>query len=120
MTDSPKDLALKISKVIDDKKGKDIKILDMTGFPTLAEYFVIATGSSSRHTTAIADEIIKKITSKNVSIRHKEGYNKGKWILLDYLNVVVHLFTEEEREFYDLERIWKGAKYVELDIDTLQ
>lgn len=118
MTNNPKEFALKIARIVSDKKGEDIKVLDVSKFPTLAEYFVIVTGTSTTHTTALADEVVKKINIEDVSIRHKEGYNKGNWILLDYANVLVHIFTNEERSFYDLERIWKDAKYLELDIDT--
>lgn len=119
MLNNPKKLAQKISRIIDDKKGNDIKILDVSKLSSIAEYFVIATGNSTKHATSLADEIEKKLNESYVYINHKEGYNNGKWILLDYIDVVVHIFTEEERNFYDLERIWKDAKYVELDIDTL-
>lgn len=110
-------LAIDICKSIDDKKGKDIVLLDVSNLTAFAEYFVIATGNSKKHTIALADEIEKKLSKNSVFVRHKEGYKEGSWILMDYLDVVVHIFTEEERSFYDIERIWKGAKYVELDID---
>ncbi|WIF96188.1 ribosome silencing factor [Caminicella sporogenes] len=112
-------LAFKISRIIDDKKGNDIKILDVKNLSSIADYFVIATGNSTRHTIALADEVEKKLNEEEIFINHKEGYKEGKWILLDYIDVVVHIFTKEEREFYDLERIWKDAKYVEFDIDTM-
>lgn len=118
MADKQKALAIEIAKIIDNKKGIDIKILDISVFSSYAEFFVIATGTSTKHTIALADEVYKKMSEKEVFLKHKEGYNKGNWVLLDFLDIVVHIFTEEEREFYDLERIWKGAKYIELDIDT--
>lgn len=118
MTLKQKDLAIEIAKVIDSKKGNDIKILSVSSLTSFADYFVIATGTSTKHTIALADEVHKKMSEKNVFLNHKEGHNTGKWVLLDFMDIVVHTFTKEEREFYDLERIWKGAKYIELDIDT--
>jgi len=112
-----RELAIEICKKLDDKKGKDIVLLEVSKLTAFADYFVIATGNSKKHTVALADEVEKKLSEKGVFVGHKEGYNEGSWILLDYLDVVVHIFTEEERSFYDIERIWKGAKYVELDID---
>ncbi len=118
MGESSKRFAIEISKILDNKKASDIVILDVQNLSSIADYFIICTGTSTKHATALADELEKKFNKKDVFIRHKEGYDNGKWILLDYFDVVVHIFTEDERKFYDLERIWKDAKYVELDIDS--
>ncbi len=119
MKDTSEDLAIEISKILDSKKAIDIVVLDLDNLSSIADYFIIATGTSSKHASALADEIEKNINKKGVFIGHKEGQNDGRWILMDYLDVVVHIFTKDERSFYDLERIWKDAKYVELDIDSL-
>ncbi|MCT4565859.1 MAG: ribosome silencing factor [Maledivibacter sp.] len=117
MTKKEKELALNICKILDGKKGKDIVLLDVSDISGFADYFVIATGTSIRHTTALADEVEKQLSKIGEIINHKEGHNEGNWILLDYMDIVVHIFTEDERSFYDIERIWKGSKYIELDID---
>ncbi|SHJ82482.1 ribosome silencing factor [Paramaledivibacter caminithermalis] len=117
MAKKEKELALKICDILYNKKGKDIVLLDVSNISGFADYFVIATGNSKKHTSALADEIEKKLDEYGEFLNHKEGHNEGTWILLDYLDIIVHIFIEDERNFYDIERIWKGAKYVELDID---
>jgi len=114
MSESRKDLAIEIARIIENKKGENIKILDVSPFASFADYFIIANGTSIRHTTALADEVNKKMSERGIILNHKEGYNNGRWILLDYQDIVVHIFIEEERDFYDLERIWKGSKYLEI------
>lgn len=114
ITDSKK-LALEIAKIIDDKKGQDICVLNIEHVSSFADYFVIASGTSTRQVKAIADEIEDKLIEKGIFPHHKEGYDTGTWILLDYLSVVVHVFVEEERRFYHLERVWKDAIYESID-----
>ncbi|MCT4594855.1 MAG: ribosome silencing factor [Anaeromicrobium sp.] len=104
-----------IIKAIDEKKGLDIRILDINNVSNIADFFVIAHGKSTRQVKAIADEVEKTLKEKSVLLGHKEGYRDGKWILLDYKDVVVHVFTEEERGFYGVERVWKDAKDICLD-----
>jgi len=117
MQNFERELAIEICETIDSKKGIDIVLMEVGKIVSFTDYFIIATGTSTKHTSALADAVEKKLVEKSVYVGHKEGHNEGNWILLDYLDVVVHIFTEEQRSFYDLERIWKGAKYVELDID---
>lgn len=105
----------KIIKVLDDKKAKDISVLRIDRISTIADYFIICHGTSVTHTRAIADELEEKLESAGVKLLHKEGYNSGKWILMDYGAVIVHIFTEEERKFYDLERIWNDAEKINVD-----
>lgn len=113
-----KELALEIASYIDDKKGRDIQILDVRHLSSIADYFVIATGTSNTHVNAIAEGVIDGLREKDIHLSHKEGRRGGNWILLDYLDVVVHVFTTAERDFYDIERIWSDAEKLELNIDT--
>lgn len=104
-----------IIKAIDDKKGLDIRVLDIKEVSSIADFFVIAHGKSTRQAKAIADEVEKTLKEATITIGHKEGYRDGRWILLDYVDVVVHVFTEDERAFYSVERVWKDAKNIYLD-----
>lgn len=104
---------------IDDKKGKDIEILKVDGLSTLADYFVIATGTSSTHINAIAQGVLEDMEKSDLDLHHREGKKGQEWILLDYGDVVIHIFSKQEREFYDIERIWGDAQNLELNIDTL-
>ncbi len=113
-----KELALDIAGYIDDKKGRDIQILDVRHLSSIADYFVIASGTSNTHVNAIAEGVIDELREKGIQIGHKEGRRGGNWILLDYLDVIVHVFTPAERDFYDIERIWSDAEKLELNIDT--
>lgn len=102
---------------IDDKLGQDIAIIKIGDVSSLCDYFVIATGSSSRQVKAIADSVEDKLTENGIEPRAKEGYETQSWILLDYGDIIVHVFDEENRGFYNLEKLWKDAPYV--DVDTL-
>ncbi len=117
MTEKSKKIALAIAKIIDEKKGKEIHILDIHGISSFTDYFVIAHGTSIRQVKALADEIEEQMIVQGIPLSHKEGYDSGKWILLDYVNVIVHLFLEEERNFYGIERVWKDG--LQLDIDNI-
>ncbi|GKT33602.1 Protein Iojap/ribosomal silencing factor RsfS like protein [Aduncisulcus paluster] len=111
-------MALDIAGFIDDKKGHDIQILDVRHLSSIADFFVIATGNSNTHVNAIAEGVIDELREKGISLGHKEGQRGGNWILLDYLDIIVHVFTSAERDFYDIERIWSDAEKLELNIDT--
>lgn len=102
---------------IDDKLGQDISIINIGQVSSLCDYFIIATASSSRQVKAIADSVQDAFTEQGIEPREKEGYDTQTWILLDYGDIIVHVFDEENREFYNLEKLWKDAPYV--DIDTL-
>lgn len=99
----------------DDKKALDIAVLGLAALTEFTDYFVICTGANQRQTQAIADEISLRL-KKTYKLRsqHTEGYNVGEWILLDFGAFVVHVFVEESRHFYDLERLWRDAARVEL------
>ena len=105
-----KDLALQAAKIADERHCTDIVVLDLKDKSPATDYFVIATGTSGQQIRSIADEIAK-IAKKNGSpLFGRAGYEQGKWVLLDFVNVVVHLFDEEYRDYYDLEMLWGDAK----------
>lgn len=105
--------ALAAARVAGETRGKDIRVLDLRGVTPMFDYFVIATGSSGRQIHAMADEV-KSALSKEFSDKPRgaEGYEEGRWIVLDYGDLVVHLFDAEAREFWDLEGLWSDAKTV--------
>lgn len=109
--------ALEIAKIaqasLDDKIAQDIKVLDLKGISNIADYFVIASGNNINHLRAMADDIELKLGEKGEKTHHTEGYSGGMWILLDYHNVIIHLFDKDQREFYSLEHVWSDAKEVE-------
>lgn len=102
-------------KALDAKKGKDIKVLYTADQTTLADYFVLCTGTSNTQVKALADAVEDAMTKAGEEPHHVEGHRGGQWTLLDYSAVVVHVFTEEAREFYALERLWSDATMVNLD-----
>jgi ribosome-associated protein len=92
-----------------DRKALDLKVLDLREISSFTDFFVICAGTSTRHTQAICDAVVEQLKKKGASPAHVEGYNQAEWILLDYLDFVVHIFLERARDFYDLERLWKKA-----------
>ena len=105
----PDKIAQKIADVLEDKKAKDIRIVDIKELSTLADYFVLSSGTSVTHIKMLSDEVEKRMEEENVKILHREGYNSARWILIDYGSVVVHIFHEEDRDFYNLERLWSDG-----------
>ena len=101
-----KKLACVIARTLDEKLGKDITILNISNVSSLADYFVIVTGTSIQHTKALANEIEMKIEKEGYEIYANEGFRDASWILVDLGDIIVHIFTEEQREFYDLEKLW--------------
>ena len=96
-----------------EKKALDVLVLRLSAITEFTDYFVICSGSSTRQTQSIADEITDQLKKIKVRPLHTEGYNTGEWILIDYGIFVVHVFTEKSRQFYDLERLWRDAERVE-------
>lgn len=94
----------------EEKKGGEITVLDLRRHNAISGYFVIATGNSDRHVRAIADNVVDRLSQKEVDTIHVEGKEEGRWILLDYGDVIVHVFYHETRKFYNLERLWGHAK----------
>ncbi|MGI6621188.1 MAG: ribosome silencing factor [Bacillota bacterium] len=109
-----RNLAVKAARSLYDGKGSDVVILDVGDITLIADFFVIASGSNPRHVQALADRVVysEDITRKPM---HVEGYGLGHWVLLDYGDVVVHVFREEERGFYGLERLWGDAPQVDFE-----
>ena len=97
-------------RALDGKKALDIQIIEIGDVSILADYFVIATGTSSTHVKALADEVEFQLHQAGEAPGHIEGYRSNTWILLDYHQVIVHVFLEETRDFYDLERLWKDGR----------
>lgn len=102
------------AKALDSKKGEQIKVIKITDVSVLADYMVIATGGSSTHVKALSDEVEAKLDEAGVSVSHIEGYRSNTWILLDYVDVIVHVFSDEARQYYDLERLWQDGEMVDL------
>ncbi|MGX6961805.1 ribosome silencing factor [Vagococcus xieshaowenii] len=98
----------------DDKRAEDIMALDVRGISLLADYFVICHGNSEKQVAAIASEIVSKAHEAGVEIGRVEGKDKGKWVLIDLGDVIVHVFHGEERDFYNLEKLWSDAPLVDI------
>ena len=101
-------------KALDDKKGKDLKMLFTADQTTLADYFIICTGTSNTQVRALAEAVEEALSKAGEEPHHIEGHRGGQWTLLDYSAVVVHVFTQEAREFYGLERLWSDAQLVDI------
>ena len=99
---------------LEDKKGDDIKIIDISEVSPIADYFVLASGSNRNQVQAMADSVEEKMHKDGFHLKQVEGYDSANWILMDFTDIVVHIFDRESREFYDLERIWKDGKIVNL------
>ena len=110
---TPKELALLAARALSEKKGKEIRVLEIAELTTLADYFVLATGSSNTQINALVDNVEKVLTEEaGEEPLHREGYRGGTWVLLDYGCIAVHVFNAEAREFYGLERLWRDGKPV--------
>jgi ribosome-associated protein len=113
--EAARNLALTAARVAEESRGTDVRVLDLRGITEVFDYFVVATGSSRRQLHAIADEI-EKVVKAELKDRKRggEGYTEGRWIVLDYGDVMVHLFDADAREYWDIEHLWSGAKRVTL------
>ena len=110
----PKEIAELAVKALDEKKGKDIRMLHIEAQSTLADYFVICNGTSTTQVRALADAVEEILEKAGEQPHHVEGHRGGQWTLMDYSSVVIHIFTEEGREFYSLERLWSDAEQVDI------
>ncbi len=95
---------------LEEKKGEDIRVIDISGISVLADYFIIANGSNENQIRALVDSVEEALAKEGYEIRQKEGYGLGNWVLLDFGDIIVHVFDKENRLFYDLERIWSDGK----------
>lgn len=97
-----------------DRKALDLVLLELGAASSFTDFFLICSGTSTRHTQAICDGIVERLKKSGIAPAHVEGYARAEWILIDYLSFVVHVFVERARQFYDLERLWKQAHRLEL------
>ena len=111
---NPSQVAELIVKTLADKKGQDIKLLKTDNITVLADYFVICTATSAPHIKTLSEEVDKLLSEAGESPLGREGYRSGGWVLLDFGCVILHLFIEEMREFYNLERLWADAEIVDI------
>ena len=95
---------------LEDKKANDIRVIDIAGISVIADYFVIASGSNTNQVQAMADSVREALGRAGYEPRQIEGYGVANWILMDYNDIIVHIFSDESRTFYDLERIWRDGK----------
>jgi len=109
-----KEAAIVAVKALDEKKAVNLMMLEVKGITTLAEYMIIATGTSDTHLRALCDEVEKKMEEAGEKVWHREGYRGDTWIVMDFCGVIVHVFTQEQRKFYDLERLWGDAPIVDI------
>ena len=112
---TPKEIAYEVTKALDAKKGLDIRLLKIDKVSSLADYFLICTGTSNTHVKSLCDAVEEALDQAGEPAIRREGHRSGTWVLLDYGCLVVHVFTEETRQFYDLERLWSDAKRVDLE-----
>lgn len=103
-----------IYSALDEKKALDIKIIDIRKVSVIADYLIIAGGTNTNQVQAMVDSVEKELLKDDVHANHIEGYSNANWILLDYSDIIVHVFNQEDRLFYDLERLWKDGKSIEI------
>ena len=113
---------MEIARILDDKRATDILIIDVEKLTMMADYFVIASGNSSTQVTRLAEELDEELRKDNYERIRVEGLRHGRWVVADYGDVLVHIFHKEEREFYDIERLWKNGdnflKYENTPVQT--
>ena len=105
------------AKVLDDKKAFQIEVIDVRKISDITDYFVIANGSVNTHVHSLADELELKLREREIHPLHIEGYASGNWVLLDYTDVIIHIFTPETRDFYDLGRLWNDGERIKVDYE---
>lgn len=109
--------SVKMAKIainaLEDKKAEDIKLIDISDVSVIADYFIIASGTNISQIQALSDNVTEMLGRSGYEIRDTEGYNTANWILLDFGDVIVHIFDEHNRLFYDLERIWRDGKQID-------
>ena len=110
-----KEMARIAYNALDEKKGEDIRIIDISGVSVIADYFIIANGTSNSQVNALVDNVEEKMHKAGHVLKQREGHGCGTWVLLDYGDVIVHVFDKENRSFYNLEHIWSDGKAVAAD-----
>lgn len=112
MSEAKKMAALAV-EALENKKANDIRIIDIVEVSSIADYFIIASGTNRNQVQAMSDEVDEKLGRAGYMVKNTEGYLNANWILMDYGDVVIHMFDEENRLFYDLERIWRDGKEID-------
>ena len=110
-----KELAKLVITALEDKKAEDIKVIDISDVSVIADYFIIANGSSKTQVHALANNVDEICGRAGYPVKQMEGYESASWILMDFGDVIVHVFSKEDRLFYDLERIWRDGKIIDAD-----
>ena len=113
--DQSKEMAKIAYHALSDKKGEDIKIIDITGISVLADYFIIANGNSDSQVNALVDNVEEELHKAGHALKQREGQASASWVLLDFGDIIVHVFDKENRLFYDLERIWKDGRDIRIE-----
>ena len=108
------DLVKKIVEALEDKKAEDITVLDIGEVSSIADYFIIANGNNANQLTAMEDAVDEAMYTNGEHQKQVEGTGNSTWILMDYQDIIVHLFSKEDRQFYDLDRIWRDGKVVDV------
>lgn len=109
-----KEMAKMAIKALEDKKGNDIRVIDIQNVSIIADYFIIASGSNKNQVQSMADNVEEVLGKAGFEPRQTEGYGTATWILMDYNDIIIHIFSEEDRLFYDLERIWRDGQPVDV------
>ena len=112
---TPMEIVKSAVAVLDEKMARDIQVLQIEELTTLADYFIICTGTSNTHIRTLTEHVEHALEEQGIRPHHAEGHGSGTWVLMDYLSVVVHVFTEDARKFYQLDRVWADAKPINLD-----
>ena len=112
---SSKELAKIAYNALDEKKGVNITVIDISEISVIADYFIIAGGNNENQVKALADSVEEELYKAETVPKHIEGYDNAKWILMDFGDIIVHVFNEDDRLFYDLERIWRDGKQVNIN-----
>ena len=110
-----RELAKIAVKALEDKKGEDITVIDISEISTLADFFIIAGGSNRSQIQAMADNVDECLSKNGGTLKQIEGYENGNWVLLDFQDIIIHIFDKENRLFYDLERIWRDGKRINIE-----
>lgn len=106
--------AIESAKILSNKKARDVSVLKIGEISSLADYMVIATGNNSTHVKSLADELEFQLKGMGVNVDHIEGHRSDSWILLDYTDIIVHIFSDEAREYYNLDHLWLDGEPVDL------
>ena len=102
-------------EALDERKGEDIKVIDISQVSTIADYFIIANGTNDNQVRALVDSVEDKLAKEGFYAKQREGVGLGSWVLLDFGEIIVHVFDKENRLFYDLERMWRDGKLLDTD-----